>query len=244
MLLAGGGNFGWIPWIGEKLGGDAQVIAGTQHYYAAGLIVCMMAVMSIIVWRRVKNTAANLVPADGVTLTNFFDAGVEAVSGTLDDVIGAGGRKHLPLIATVFFFIFFSNILGLVPGMNPSTSNLSANLSVAACIFFYYNYMGIKAHGFGPYFKHFMGPMIWIAPLFFAIEIVSHVVRPLSLSVRLFANMTADHAVLAVFTDMTKIGIPVVFLCLGLFVSLVQAFVFSLLSVVYIALAEAHMDDH
>ena len=102
-----------------------------------------------------------------------------------------------------------------------------------------YNYYGIKEHGFG-YLRHFMGPVLFLAPLMVIIEFISHLVRPVSLSLRLFMNMTGDHMVLGVFTNLTHIIIPVVFVGLGIFVSFLQAFIFTVLSAIYIALSEAH----
>jgi len=102
-----------------------------------------------------------------------------------------------------------------------------------------YNYYGIKDNGLA-YLKHFMGPMIYIAPLMIIIEIISHIVRPVSLSLRLFWNMTGDHLVLGIFTDLTHFIIPVLFIALGLFVSFLQAFIFTILSSIYISLSIAH----
>ncbi len=244
MLLSEGHGFGLIPWFAELLGGNAHEVAAQANVIASLLVAAFLSVSVFFVWRRVRRPENYLVPDAKISFTNFFDVIVESLAKLMDDVMGHGGRKHLPLIGTIFFYILFSNMIGLIPGMVPPTSDLNTNLAIALSVFIYYNYCGIKAHGIGPYLKHFMGPMIWIAPLFFVIEIVSHCVRPLSLSIRLFGNMTADHAVLGVFTDMVPLGVPVIFLGLGLFVCLVQAFVFTLLSVVYIALAEAHVEEH
>lgn len=244
MLLSEGKDFGLITALLEKAGVDAHTAHSLSIYIYSLLAVAILAVLGFKVFKKVRKPENYLIPEKKTSVTNIFDATVGWLLDLMEEVLGQGNAaRHLPLIGSLFLFILFANMLGLIPGLAPSTSDLNTNLAMALIVFLYYNYFGIKHHGFVNYMKHFMGPMIWIAPLFFVIEIVSHVVRPLSLSIRLFGNMTADHAVLAVFTDMTKLGVPVIFLGLGLFVCLVQAFVFALLSIVYIALAEAHMDE-
>ena len=144
-------------------------------------------------------------------------------------------------MGALFIYILFSNLLGLIPGFLPPTDNLNTNVACALTVFIFYNYQGFKAHGFA-YLKHFMGPIWWLAPIMVVIEVISHLVRPASLSVRLFGNISGDHLVLGIFSSLVPIGVPVIFLFLGLFVSVIQAFVFTLLSMVYISLATAH--DH
>ncbi len=244
MLLSSGHDFGLIPWIAQLFGANAHAVAKYNTYVTAALAVLLCSVLSLMVWRRVKQPAAAIVPTEKVGLVNLFDVAVEWLLGLMEGIMGPHYRHHLPLIGTVFFYILICNVIGLIPGMSPPTSDLHNNLVIAGAVFFYYNYNGIKSQGLGNYLKHLMGPVLWIAPLLFGIELISHIVRPFSLSIRLFGNMTADHAVLSVFTDLTKVGIPVVFYGLGLFVCLVQAFVFTLLSAVYIGLAEAHGEEH
>lgn len=145
-------------------------------------------------------------------------------------------RKHLPFIFSLFIFILVMNLMGLIPGLMPPTMNINTNIGLAIFSFLYYNYWGFRSHGFG-YIKHFLGPFLPIAVLYFPIEIISHAFRVVSLSVRLAGNMTGDHTVLEIFTHLTYVLVPVAFLILGTIVSLVQAFVFSILSLIYIALA-------
>ncbi|MBI2344185.1 MAG: F0F1 ATP synthase subunit A [Deltaproteobacteria bacterium] len=244
MLLAGGDDFGLIPWVAQMLGGHAYHVQAVEHYYSAALAVSILSVLAFMVWRRVRRPGEAIIPPKRTGVVALFDTAVEWLLGLLEGIIGPHAGRHLPLLGTVFFYILCSNLIGLIPGMSPPTSNLHTNLVIAGTVFVYYNYMGIKAQGLGNYLRHLMGPVIWIAPLLFGIEVISHVVRPFSLSIRLLGNMTADHAVLSVFTDLTKVIVPVVFLGLGLFVCLVQAFVFTLLSAVYIGLAEAHGEEH
>ncbi|HEX9830591.1 MAG TPA: F0F1 ATP synthase subunit A, partial [Thermodesulfobacteriota bacterium] len=148
-------------------------------------------------------------------------------------------KKYFPLLGTAFIFILFSNLLGIIPGFLAPTGNFNTPVACALVVFVMYNYYGVKENGIG-YLKQFAGPIIYMAPFIFVIEIVSHLVRPASLSLRLFWNMTGDHLVLGIFTNLTHIVIPALFIGLGVFVSFLQAFVFTILSAIYISLAIAH----
>ena len=149
-----------------------------------------------------------------------------------------------PFIATLFLFIFFSNIIGLVPGFLPPTEYLTTTFALGILTFIYYNYKGCREVGTLNYLKHFAGPMFLLAPLVFPIEILSNLIRPVSLALRLRGNMYGDHIVLSVFTELSPGGliIPIIFLFMGLLVSFIQAYVFTSLTMVYISLATAHHD--
>jgi F-type H+-transporting ATPase subunit a len=133
-----------------------------------------------------------------------------------------------------------ANVLGLVPGFAPPTSSFNITFALGCVAFGAYHAYGVKAQGFGNYLKHFLGPVLFIAPLMLVIEIFSHAFRPVSLGVRLYANMFADHTVIEIFTGLTYAVIPVAFYGLGFFVCLVQSFVFTMLSAIYISGAVAH----
>jgi F-type H+-transporting ATPase subunit a len=163
----------------------------------------------------------------------------EVVGKFLDDVIGHNGRKYMPVIGTFAVLILLSNLIGLVPGFMPPTGNIVVTLSLGLCSFLTYNMIGIKAHGIG-YIKQFLGPIPLMAPLFFPIEVVSHIARPMSLGIRLFGNIFGDHQVAGVFLSLVPPIIPVPFILLGIFVSFVQTLVFALLSMIYIAQAVEH----
>jgi F-type H+-transporting ATPase subunit a len=124
-----------------------------------------------------------------------------------------------------------------VPGFYPPTENINTNLACALVVFVYYNYHGIKEQGIKKYLQHMAGPVIWLMPLIFCIELVSHAVRPVSLSVRLLGNIVGDHMVLGMFSGMVPLFLPIVFMGLAIFISVMQAFVFTLLSIVYIQMA-------
>ncbi|MBI4365836.1 MAG: F0F1 ATP synthase subunit A [Deltaproteobacteria bacterium] len=229
-------HFGWLEWAG--------VPAAYVHVATAMLVSLLLGIASLAVWLRTRRAEACIIPSERCTPTGMCDVVVNAIVGMMEDIIGPDAKRHLPLIGTVFLYILCSNLLGLVPGMTPSTANMNTNLAVGLVVFVYYNWMGIRAHGVVNYLKHFMGPVIWIAPLLFAIELFSHFIRPLTLSIRLFCNMVADHAVTGVFSDLVPLILPTVFMGLGVFICFIQAFVFSLLSMVYIALATAQEEHH
>ena len=130
-------------------------------------------------------------------------------------------------------------MLGLLPGFTSASDNINTTLAIGLIVFVFYNREGIKEQGVWNYAKHFLGPVWWIAPLLFVVEIVSHVFRPFTLGLRLMGNMKGDHTVLTAFLDLVPLVVPVIFYGLGLFVSVVQALVFTLLSMVYVSMAVA-----
>ena len=156
-------------------------------------------------------------------------------------VIGHHGRAYVPMFASIFTFVLINNLVGVIPGMTPATENLNTTLSMGLFVFLAYNLFGLRENGMG-YLKHFLGPVLWLAPLILVIELISHIVRPLSLGLRLANVLKGDHTVVGIFLDLVPVILPIPFYLLGIFVCFVQAFVFTLLSMVYVALATAH--DH
>lgn len=171
-------------------------------------------------------------------LQQILELFVGTVGKFLDDVIGHDGRKYMPIIGCFAVLILLSNLIGLVPGFMPPTGNIVVTISLGLCSFVTYNLIGFRKMGFG-YLKSFMGP-VPTAPFFCVIELVSHIARPMSLGIRLFGNIFGDHQVAGVFLSLVPPVIPIPFLLLGIFVSFVQTLVFSLLSMIYIALAVEH----
>jgi len=170
----------------------------------------------------------------------------EGVRNLMKEVIGRESNRFTPIIGTLGAYILVGNLLGLVPGFISPTSNLNITASCAICVFFYYNYQGVRKHGFRKYMKHFAGPVVWLAPLLFTIEIISHLARPFSLSVRLFGNIFAEELIIGSLNTYIfpfLISIPVMFL--ALFASTIQAFIFILLTMVYIsgAVEEGHEES-
>jgi F-type H+-transporting ATPase subunit a len=163
------------------------------------------------------------------------------VSDQADSIIGHGGQRFVMFTTCVLMFVLLSNLLGMVPGLLAPTSVATVPLGVALLCFFYYHFYGVRENGFG-YFKQFAGPIWWIAPMMVPIELISHFARIMSLTVRLYANMFAGEMVTLVFFSLIPIGIPIVFMGLHLGVALIQAYIFMLLTMIYVSQAVAH--DH
>ena len=165
----------------------------------------------------------------------------EFVSDQAESIIGHGYERFVPYLAALFIFILICNLIGLIPGLESPTSSPVVPLGMALVTFIYYHFHGIRANK-GGYIKQFLGPVWWLAPLMVLIEIISHLARVLSLTVRLFANIYAGDLVTLAFFSLIPLGIPLIFMGLHVFVSLLQAFVFMLLSAIYLSLAVVH--DH
>ena len=163
------------------------------------------------------------------------------VSDQAESIIGHGYERFVPYVTVVFIFILLCNVIGLIPGFITPTGKPWVPLGLAALTFLYYQYQGIRANG-ASYIKQFLGPIWWIAPLMLPIEIISHLARVLSLTVRLYANIFAGDLVTLAFFSLIPVGIPLIFLGLHLGVAVVQAYVFFLLAAIYLSLAVAH--DH
>ncbi len=163
----------------------------------------------------------------------------EFVSEQGESIIGHGYERFVGYLSVLVLFILAMNLMGLVPGLESPTSNPVVPLGMAIVTFIYYHYHGIRENG-GSYIKQFLGPVWWLSPLLFVIEVISHLARVLSLTVRLYANMFAGDLVTWAFFSLVPIGIPLVFLGLHLVVSLVQAYVFMLLATIYLSLAVSH----
>jgi F-type H+-transporting ATPase subunit a len=224
---------------------------------AAGLLLLFFAIKARSALAKAQDP---VIPAAEVGSRNIAELLVQLVVTLSDQIIGKQGRKYVPYFGTFFIFILLSNLLGLLPGFAPPTGNLNTTLGLALCSFVGYNIIGVREQGV-PYFKHFVGPMtslpggtfisklafvpvLLISVVFFLIlELFSHIFRPVSLSLRLFGNMMGDHEVIGAFINLTKFIIPVAFYLLGTLVSVIQAFVFTLLSMIYVALAISHGHD-
>jgi F-type H+-transporting ATPase subunit a len=158
-----------------------------------------------------------------------------------ESVMGEEGVKYMPFIVGIGFYVACSNLLGLVPGFTPPTMNMNTTAAPALCVFFFYQYIGIKKHGVH-YINQFLGPIKPLIPLMFMIEIIGHFARPLSLTMRLFGNVTGEEIVISLLFILVPFLVPLPMYFLACFTGLLQAFVFMLLSMVYIsgALEEAH----
>ena len=175
---------------------------------------------------------------------NFLEMVVAGVRSLVSDIIGHGAEKtYATVIGGFALFIFVANLFGLFFFLQPPTGTLSTTVALALLSFLYFNFQGIKEHGFFGYLKHFMGPVLWLAPLFFVIEIIGNFARILSLSLRLFMNIYGEHTATSIFAGLVPIVVPWPLMGLGLFTALLQAFIFATLSSVYISLATAH-EEH
>ncbi len=221
-------------------GGFLINIPGVPSYVTyAWLAMGILILMAILVKSSIK-----LVPSG---FQNFIEVVIEAIYNLCEETIGEHWTEtFFPLIGTLGLYILVCNYMGLIPGFDSPTANINTTASCAIPVFLATHYYGVKVHGF-KYIKHFLGPIrsIFTLPLMimmFFIEVIGHLVRPVTLSVRLFGNMMAKHILLAVLAVLTPIAIPVFILVLGTIVGLVQAFVFVLLSIMYLAGAveEAH----
>jgi F-type H+-transporting ATPase subunit a len=166
----------------------------------------------------------------------------EFTGGLGEQVIGHGYEKYQAFLTCIFLFVLSNNLVGLIPGVPAPTTSPAVPLGLAVPSFLYYNYQGFREHGIG-YLKQFMGPMWWMAWLLIPIELVSHFARIMSLTIRLYANMYASDMLTLGFFSLVPIGVPSIFLGLHVFVSCIQAFIFMLLSMIYISLAVSH-DAH
>jgi F-type H+-transporting ATPase subunit a len=238
---------------------------GVQHMIGDHTFFAVVAGL-LLIWFGIKARGAlakasdPVVPAAELGSRNIAELIVQLIVSQSDAIIGKAGRKYVPFYGTFFFFILLSNLMGLLPGFAPPTGNLNTTIGLALVSFIGYNVIGVREQGVA-YFKHFVGPMtslpgstiiskLAILPVlllsvvfFFILEVFSHGFRPVSLSLRLFGNMMGDHEVIGAFTSLTKLVVPVAFYLMGTLVSLIQAFVFTLLSMIYVALAVSHGHD-
>jgi len=214
-----------------------------QHVFGFAFVVLLLTVIGILITGALRDTKKSLIPEDKLTLRTFMELFVTTTYKMVLDIVGSkkAARFFLPLIGTCALLIFFSNFMGLVPGFLPPTDKMDTTLAMALVIFAATHVFGLKENGFG-HIKHLFGPVIWLAPLMFVIEVISHLARPMSLSIRLMANMAADHAVVGEVSSLVAWIVPAAPLMLGSLVCIVQTLVFCLLSTVYIGMAIAH--DH
>jgi F-type H+-transporting ATPase subunit a len=174
-------------------------------------------------------------------LQHVFELIHSFITETSHEQVGHDGHKHVLLFETLFIFLLLANLIGLIPGFMSPTQAIYVPLGCALVAFLYYNYVGLRKDA-GGYLKHFLGPIPVLAPLMIPIEIISHIARPLSLTIRLFANMYAGEQVTLVFLSLTYLVAPVIFMGLHVFVSVLQAYIFVLMTMIYVAgaVAEEH----
>jgi F-type H+-transporting ATPase subunit a len=217
----------------------------------AGLLIFSA---GLLVRARIAAAGSSVLPDEGFTLRNLAELVVEFLENLAEQNMGPEWRRWFPLVGTIFVFILVSNLLGLIPGVGGATSDINATAAWALIAFGVSEWVGIQKHGWS-YLNHFLGPSLFdvhiggkkihvraLAPIFLPLEIVAHLARVLSLAIRLLANMFADHTVVGVWLLLVPPVIPAIFMGLGVLVAFLQAYVFALLTMIYIGLAleEAH----
>jgi len=214
-------------------------VIGLAHFaHTAPHVIYMWVVMAIlIILSAIAAKTVTLVPSKG---QNFFEIVISGLEEFAVTITGEEGRWLFPLIGTIFIFIATSNLIGLVPGFLPPTASINTTLGCAVVVVVFTHIIGVKYHG-AKYIKHFLGPVWWMIPIILPIEIIGHLARILSLSFRLFGNMMGHELVLAILFGLAGLFFaPLPIMALGIFVALVQAFVFFLLSVMYFTAAMEH----
>ncbi|MCP4913771.1 MAG: F0F1 ATP synthase subunit A [Oligoflexia bacterium] len=230
------GGFTWF-------GGLAEATQVKGHVITFIFIGVLLTLVGIFYRSKISKVSNEVIPDKGITFRNIVELYGNFIYGQCKAIIGEKEAPiYFPFIATVFLVILVCNLIGLIPGFLPPTEYLSTTLALGAFSFIYYNVVGCKEQGVVNYIAHFAGPLWYLAILIFPIEIISNCIRPLSLALRLRSNMMGDHIVLTQFSDLVPLVVPVVFMILGLLVSFIQAYVFTVLTMVYIQMAVAHHD--
>jgi len=197
------------------------------------LVIILLLVLSFLATSALKSIPGGM--------QNFMETVIGGIENMIVETMGEHGRPFFPLIATLAIFVLVSNLIGLIPGFFPPTANINTTAACAIIVFLSTHVVGIKHHGLH-YIKHFLGPIWWLAPMIFFIEIIGHLSRPVSLTLRLFGNMNGHELVLMVFFALAPFLVPLPMMLMGVLVSFIQAFVFMLLAMIYIqgSLEEAH----
>ena len=207
--------------------------AGADAIAYTWLIIIMLAALSFLATKTLKAVPGGL--------QNFMEVIIGGIENMVVETMGEHGRPFFPLIATLAIFILVSNLIGLVPGFFPPTANINTTAACAVVVFVVTHIVGVKEHGV-KYIKHFMGPILWLAPMMFFIEVIGHISRVISLTLRLFGNMNGHELVLMIFFGLAPFLVPLPMMMMGVLVSFIQAFVFMLLAMIYIqgSLEHAH----
>lgn len=221
------------------LGAAGMTAENPKHPWANWLVMELLVVALIMI--AVAVLRGRLSAENPGKLQHVFELIYEFIANTISEVGVHHGERFIYYIGTIFIFILSMNLIGLVPGLDSPTNAIYVTVGLAVVTFFYYNAIGFKELGIG-YLKQFMGPVAWLAWLMIPIELISHIVRPLSLSVRLFGNMFAGEQVTGIFLSLTFLVIPIIFMLLHIFVAVVQTYVFTLLTTIYVG--QATSEEH
>ena len=240
-------GFTWLSSIAKATGIEEafhhQEIHHFEHILTFLVIGLFLLVSALVYNSKTKDLDAAAIPEKGITFKNIAEMYGAFIYTQCRAVLGEkSAPKYFSFVATIFILIFLSNAIGLIPGFLPPTESINTTLALGVFSFLYFNIKGCKEQGTLNYLKHFAGPLWYMAVLIFPIEIISTCIRPISLALRLYGNMYGDHMVLGTFSNLAPLGVPVIFMLLGLLVSFIQAYVFIMLSMVYVSLATAHHD--
>jgi F-type H+-transporting ATPase subunit a len=228
-------------WPGEGLSFEQYLAKGYLPIPVHVVMFLLVALICVVVLWFLRGKLSAEAPN---SRQQTFEVGVETVRQLLTELVGPHGLKHFPVIATFGLLIVISNLIGFFPEMVSPTANLNMTLALAVCSFLYYNFIGIKENGIGGHIKHLFGPVMWLAPLMFPIEIISNVARILSLSLRLFGNIFGEEQVTGAIYGLASWVVPMFLLPLSLLASFLQAFIFIVLSMIYIGEVSHHGDEH
>lgn len=226
--------------LGETvLGGESPTWHSWEPIAAASLMMLLVLLFASSVRGKIQGDDA-IIPEDKLTARTFAEIFLEyfyEMAKSVMDPVRA--KKYFPIVGGSALFVFFSNVMALIPGMPVATSSLNVTMGCALVVFILFNFYGLKEQGSG-YIKHLMGPAWYLAPLIFPVEVISLCVRPVTLAVRLMLNMAVDHLILGIFLSLVAVIVPLPVMLLGCLVIMVQTLVFSLLTCIYIDLATAH----
>jgi len=231
--------------LGDSVVGDHPPSWASFEPIAAALFVALVVLLvAVRVRARLARADEAVIPEDRLTLRTFMETFLGYFYDLAKSVMGPDrAKRYFPLIGTSAAFVFFSNVLALVPGMPVATSHLGITLGCALVVFVLFNIYGLMAQG-GTYIKHLAGPVWWLAPLLFPLEVLSLCIRPVTLAVRLMVNMAADHVMLGLFLGLIALFVPLPVMLLGCLVVIVQTLVFTLLTCIYIGLATEGHEEH
>lgn len=219
-------------------------VAPGHHSVPDHIVMILIIALGLILFSLWLRSRLSVDSPGGIQ--HLVEVSFQAIRNLMREVIGKESERFVPIIGTLAIYILVGNLLGMIPGFLSPTANFNITAGCAICVFIYYNFHGFRKQGFVGYLKHFAGPVLWMAPLLFVIELISHMARPMSLSIRLFGNIFAEELIIASLNNIVPflVSIPVMFL--ALFASTIQAFIFILLTMVYIsgAVEEAHGEHH
>ena len=232
---------GGFTWVGSLI--HKFHIPIEEHVLTFAFVGLLLIVCGFVYRAKLVSTGSAIIPDKGITYRNIVEMYGNFIYSQCRTIIGEKeAEKYFPFVATIFLVILSCNLIGLVPGFLPPTEYLNTTLALGFFSFVYYNIKGCKEQGIVNYIKHFAGPLWYLSFLIFPIEIISNAIRPISLALRLRSNMMGDHLVLSEFSKLVPVVVPIIFMLLGILVSFIQAYVFTVLSMVYISLAVSHHD--